>query len=241
MTRRTLAQLRSLLARQASISGLDAASTRFTELLNLAIEELMMESDFPQTMARVRFNVVRGEFTLPYTLERALEATIDDSPIPMRSPWLEFVEFGTGTLGSDDTCFIMLDRDSIPTARTIPDDGTNYYLRVKSDVNEDVDGTPPTIILRGYDENDTWIRSTDGAGNRIDGVEVDIQTTANNTAVYFSRVTEVVKPVTTDIVRLYIWDGATETEIAAYQPQETVPNYKRYLIPSLEDDGSRRM
>lgn len=238
MVRRTLAQARTHLARLASVSGLDAASPRFVELLNLATEELMMESDFPQTMARVRFAVTEGEFTLPNTLERAAGIVVDEVPVSMRSPWMEYVEFGTGLLSEDDTNFLALDRDSIPTHTKVPNDGANYKVRVRSAVDEDVDGSPPIIVVRGYDENGKWVRSTNSGGERIDGVELDIQTTNNDSTPFFSSITEVVKPVTKDFVYLYALNGSAETELGRYHDYETVPFYKRYFIPSLKErDG----
>lgn len=292
MSLRTLGQVRSRLARIAAVSGLRAQSAQFVSILNEAIEELMNYSDFPQCTAVARFSVSKGEFTLPSDFERAIGIAVDKSPVEMRDPWFEYMQWGTGVLDEEDDNYKALHRDNIPTALSVPDDGTNYQIRVKSDQDEGTDqtsglieigkkykitdyqagddftnvgassnatdqefiatGTTPTdytngstlteypnIIIRGYDQNSKYIRST-FAGERVDGEHVPIQTTENDTSSYFNKgIVEVIKPETSDVVRLYLWDGVTETEISAYKPSETVPSYKRYLIPYLKDDGSK--
>ena len=108
----------------------------------------------------------------------------------------------------------------------------NRYIRVVSSVAE---SAGLRILLQGYDENGDFVRTLD-AGSWIDGEYVDISNTATNSTTIWSSLTKVIKPETNGTVRLYTWDstvGIIQRSLAAYEPGETHPVYRKMFIPGI--------
>ena len=127
----------------------------------------------------------------------------------------------------------VLDRGETPTHKSLS--GAGKPVRVYGFVTAD---TGKTITIKGYDTNNNWVRKEIGTtGTYQDGETVTINGSGYvDTSVSFKSITSVSKDATQANVQLYeVTDASTPTlvNIANYEPSETIPNYRRSLIPSL--------
>lgn len=236
MIKRTLGDVKPELATYAGSSGMAVNDPRFLARLNRAIEELMNEGDWPGVVDRYRFATYGGIITLPSSLNRIMGIALEGEPIEMLSAWYEFSAGGPGENSGWTDC--ALDHGESCVFQNVPTSGA-YQLQVSADVDERVSGVRPKIVIRGYDENGLWIRSSIG-----DGVEVEINgDTAPKltlTEKRFSFVESVQKPITKGYVHLHASTTGTP-HLASYAASETRPSYRQYRIPGLPDDKLHRL
>lgn len=247
MLRRNYSSVKEELKRVAGSTGMNTSDSRLMAYVNLAIEELMNESDWPTVVDRLKFKVTSSRITLPSDYDRMLYCTVAGVPQQMQSPWFEFVGYGLELLNgltSTESSLMpryegVLDKDNVATFQDIPSDGTTYYPRVYAQADERVNGVRPNINIQGYDSDGNWIRSSDGAGGFIDGVNVPINGDAApywiQSTQAFTYVTAITKPVTNKNVLLYASnsDGSSQTYIGQYAAGDTTPFYRQYSIPAL--------
>lgn len=240
MNRITLKDARPELARLAGVTGFNALDSRFLARLNRAIEELMNAGDWPGVVDRYRFRNFDGLITLPAEFQRIVGVAIDNVPMEMRSPWFEFVQDGPGQQDSTGWVDLVLDRGDVCTFQPIPDDGTEYTLRVVGEVDERESGERPAIIVRGYDADGEPVR-TDIDGARSDGEAVaingDTVPKQTDSVTAFSEVTAVIKPETRGNVDLYATNGTDTIHIARYSPREKTPSYRQYFVPGIASEA----
>lgn len=105
---------------------------------------------------------------------------------------------------------------------TFRDWTVDSQLRIRTD-----DPQTGTINLRGLDESNLPI-------NAGKGEDLDLSVDGDTTTATFKAYTQiqVVKPPTNGIVKLYAWDGTTETLVGYYYPGDKVISYRRYSIPN---------
>jgi hypothetical protein len=228
---------------------------RVMDYTNMAIFELMNEGDWPSLIARLQFRLTQPRLVLPAEFDRILYLTVNHAPVPMQSPWFEFIGEGpdlasAGYVAPQNTQndilwkrFIgVLDREQIYTFEDVPDDGNVYYPVIYGTVDERTPGNPvrPNLILPGYDNNKQWIRTQDSTGAWIDGMELpingDLAPFASAGVIPISQVTGISKPITKGYVNLYAYCPVTGANIflASYAPNDTTPFYRSYNIPGLE-------
>lgn len=201
----------------------------------------------------VRLDQRSGRLSLPYTLDRLIELTLDGVPLTIVSPWYEFVAYGPGIQDDYDDrgrcrynwfgIGVVTDRGEEPVRTIIPDEEDSldgpWVLRVYASVNEDVDGVPPVINLQGLDTDGLIIRTlSDGtADTYYNGVDVpiDFGVPYTQTTQEFSKITGVVKPETRGYVKLTAWNGTVEVELSNYAFNETAPSYRHYYVPRLRN------
>ncbi len=241
MIKRTLKELRPELTRVAAMTGLTASDPRFVTKLNLALEELFNEGDWPGVVDRYRFTTYGGLVVIPGDLDRIMQVAFDATPVEMRQEWFEFLQFGPGVQDGNTWFDAMIDRGETCLFREIPDVG--YKLKVKGRVDEREDGVRPKIRILGYDENRRWIRTADGDGVLQDGFEVEIDGDSGSKAVTtnaaITGIVGVQKPVTKGFVDFYsVKDGEADYHIATYAPRETTPSYRQYTIPFVASDDT---
>ena len=93
--------------------------------------------------------------------------------------------------------------------------------------------------MQGYDSNNNWVRTLkEGSGADAiyqDGEVVTLTNGFVDTSTSFKSITGVIKDVTQGNVQMYELKDSTPTlvDIATYEPDETLPSYRRSLIPSL--------
>lgn len=240
MIKRTLKEVRPELSRVAAVTGLSVTDARFITKLNLAIEELINEGDWPGVVDRYRFTAYGGMVVLPGDLDRIMHVAFDRTPVEMREEWYEFLQFGPGVQDGNTWLDVMIDRGETCLFRDIPDVGYKLKVVGKSDERDDDDERPKIRIL-GYDEDGRWIRTPDGDGVMQDGFEMEINGDTDPketvTAAAITGIESVQKPVTKGFVSLYaVKTGESDYHLATYGPRETTPSYRRYLIPFLPAD-----
>ena len=239
MIRRTLGQIKSEIARTIGTSGMNASDGRVISRINEATEELMAYEDWPGVVDRYLFQVNNGNIILPYFLERIMGVAINNIPYEMKSPWFEFVEYGPGPQSGCNWVDSVIDRDETPIQVAFPC-GTSLSLYTVAQLDEDVNGVRPTLLVQGRLQNQREVRSFSGT-SWISGEELDINGvtppyTFAGTAQFFD-ITGVVKPETNGYVELWGTDGINNTMLAAFAPEETNPSYHAYFLPRLTECG----
>lgn len=228
----TVAAARPFIAKAA---GMCEDDPRLLEVLNRAVQRLLPKGKWVGTTIRYRICTSSNCITWPRQIETIEAMAIEGRPHRVRNDWFEFLESGQGILDNQTTNGLQLvDRGEAVAFDDITANSWGY-IRIYTDLPED---SGKTIILQGYDENANWIRTLDD-GAYIDGLKVAIQTdpgTITTTTQKFSRLTGVIKDVTNGNVRLYEYDGSANVRaLAIYEPDETLPSYRRSYVPGLRN------
>lgn len=247
MIRATYADLRPEIARIAGVSGMDVSDARVLAYTNLATQELINEGDWPQLIVRMRFKTSNCKINVPSEFDRIISLSVNGVPMPLQSPWFEFVGYGPGYLQATPSTQLdsgqlerlegVLDKEQVATFQDIPSDGSFYYPTIYATAPESVAGVRPVMTIQGYDENGQWIRSVVANGEWIDGIQLAINGDsvpygATSTQA-FSVITAILKPVTNGWVNLYVSGTQQNVFIGSYAPYDTRPYYRRYSIPNL--------
>lgn len=235
----TLAQARPVLWRYASNVPYSTAGDddikQFDYTLNRLCERFLIEGKWRSCFRRVTLQTYGNTLTLPRNLSTCLGCDQSASgssnnwwcsfPLNIYSRWHEFAASGPGlTADSALACAI---RGLIPVsdyAQTFADPTGTFYLRAKSTI---ASGRGITLA-GGLDEN----------GDPIDGnVKLLIANGTTTTTQKYTEMPVIEKAVTSATVQFYSVDttSAEETLLCVYAPSETVPQYKRYLIPDASD------
>lgn len=247
MVRRTLGQVKPLLAPIAGQTGMPVTDELLTQYVNAAVQELMNEGDWPGVVDRwyFAFNETTALVSLPYFLERLIDVTVDDVPLEVRSPWYEFVQYGPGVQRDRDTIraerrswvSVVMDRGEVCTQHPLPVTGGPWTLCVETERQED---STATMNFQGYDASGNVIRTqplTDGtAGDWETGETISLTEGTSGpicTTQEFATLTSVRKSLTHGAVTLSATDGSTTLDLSQYQFDETSPSYRQYFIPHL--------
>lgn len=203
-------------------------------MANRAHQRLMRKGKWVGTTQRYRFCASNQNcVTLPRQVETIEAWQLCQTPGVVRNSWYEFNGNGPGLLKEDSNWFrTIVDRGTAVAFDDIV--GDDKKIQVVAGVTE---AAGSRILLQGYDQNSNWIRTQD-AGSWIDGEYVTISTTAQYTTNLFTALTGVIKPATNGPVRLYEYDTSTSAvtkALAYYENDETLPVYRRYMIPGLEN------
>lgn len=193
---------------------------------------LLPKGKWVGTLARYQICANFACFSWPRAIETIEAFAICNGPGTVRSGWYEFADFGWGQIHSD-YCVgnQLIDRGHAPAFDDIT--GTNKKIRVYCDLSVDVG---KSILLQGYDENGNWILTNNGETN---GEEVVLAMPYVDTDNLFTGLTGVQKEVTKGNVRLYELNTSTSAQkpLAIYEPDETLPEYRRSLVPGLTNRG----
>lgn len=240
MSRLTVSEAAEEIAEAANLCATD--TTRICAYINKAVRRLLPKGKWRDTYARMRICSKACCITFPRQVDTVEAVAVCGVPGTLRDQWFEFLIGGPGTpshcADSDDSCGSsclgnqMVDRGEHPAFDDIVSTETDRKIRVYADVAE---SATAKITLQGYDENGNWIRTLDGA-TWIDGEKVLISTTPQLTTKFFTKLSRVIKPVTNGVVRLYEYNNTTAANVKAlafYEPDETIPMYRRYYMPSI--------
>ena len=190
--------------------------------------------------------VVYGEtLTLPLGYEVAEGVRKNKVPLTVRNSWFDFLFAGNADnpgnvddpldgevhdLGDGFCCF--REPSDINAA--------GCQLKVYTDSNAAVENYENIIQFMGLDAAGNYIRTNTSAISR-DGEALDLLASPGYATMTnsFARLTQVVKPLTQGVLRVYAINPADSSEnlIAIYQPSERTPNYRRYKVPK-SNDGS---
>lgn len=184
----------------------------------------------PRSMLTVQAAVMQGTGTN----YRAWE------PMRVANEWYQWIPGGPGfvTDPPNDTAAFTSMGDGFVFFRKLPSTGT---IKITNTTTE----SAGSFNIRGYDSTGEKVFTGTGA-SRIEGENVAMPTvsgtSSTSTTVWDEddSVYGIVKPTTNGVLLVYhvaASDG-TNTLIARYDPGETVPNYRRYLVPkTMITDG----
>ncbi len=235
----TLGQARPILWKyQSNVayeSAQDSDIKAFDSTLNRLCQKLLGAEEFKASWRRVTLRTYNNKLTLPRNLSSCDGADPVDTesnccsgfPLNLYSRWFEFAAQGPGL--SSDCCIACSIRGLIPisdTAQTFADPAADstFYLRAKSTKGN---GRGFTLI-GGLDENGDEIQ---------DNVKLEVTNGTTTTTQQYTEMPFIEKAITPNSVQFYSVDTTTavETLLCVYAASETVPAYKRYVIPNAGD------
>lgn len=237
MNKLRLTDARAAVARVANLNSTDS---RVVDIINEATERLLKRGKWLGTVQRYRICTSDGCITWPRQIETIEAFAVCQTPGVVRNGWYEFLAHGPG-LVKDDDCWLytLIDRGTACTFDDITKGVTNRKVRVYADLSETASAR---IIVQGYDENGNWIRTTNGSGDLIDGEEIALALSPGTISTKkFTAITGIIKSVTNGAIRLYEYnaDTAANTKVLGYyEHDETLPIYRRSLLPGLADMGA---
>lgn len=230
--RLTLGQIKPTVAR---VIGSSTTHARVTSYINEACSRLIKRGNWVGTTARYRCCVNEAKLTWPRRVEAILKASVCRDPIPIASQWYEFATAGPGIVHDDDQIGLTLsDMGEACSFNDINADG--HTLRV---ISMESEAAGARVLLQGYDDSAQWIRTLDGS-TWVEGEYVAISAIATNSTLTWSNLVGAVKPVTNGNVWLYQYDPVTAIQrpLAMWEPDETVPMYRRSRIAGLDTVGA---
>lgn len=228
----TLATARERIAKHLNLCPTDA---RVVEYINEAQRRLIESGKWKGTYGKFTICATNGCITWPRQIETIESVAVEKTPGTVRNSWFEFLESGYGLMTAADSIGTqLLDRGEAPTHRNLSGNGkpVRVYAFVDADAGK-------TIRILGYDSNNNWVRTLQsGSGASAvyqDGEVVELVKGYVDTVTQFKSITGVIKDVTQANVMLYelIDSSPTLIDIATYEPDETIPSYRRSLIPGL--------
>jgi len=220
----------------ARVIGICTTDPRVAQYANEAEARLMPRGKWVGTVQGVRMCLTNQNcVTWPRRVQTVETYSLCKRPGTIENQWYEYLPSGPGVLDAE-SCVgnRLIDRGgSYCCFQDIAPSGKR--IRVQASVAEAADAR---ILLLGFDDNGQWIRTQD-AGEWIDGEYVAISTTMQQTVNNFSYLSRVIKPVTNGVVRGWDYNPVTGLiiPIFVYEPDETLPDYRRSLIPGLMASG----
>ena len=213
-----------------------STDTRIPGYLNEAVMRLLPRGQWRGTTVRYQCCVNSNCLTWPRQIESIEAFAICDEPGVIRSHWYEFLGYGPGLQSSNQCSGLQLkDRGLACAFDDVPDTGNR--LKIYADLAEDDN---VEVLVQGWDENGNWILTDGGDTNgetiALSGI-VGVTTLSKFLKGGF---TGFQKPVTKGPVRVYSWNPTTGVQVplAIYEPDETVPEYRRSEVPGLSDMGT---
>ncbi len=224
--------IRSTIARAIGVCVDDA---RVYDYINQACRRLLHKGLWAGSYGKFSVCTVDGCITWPRGIE-TIEAVADCCGTgSVRNMWYEFQETGPGLLGQCNPCLgnQLVDRGTVVSYRDMSG-GNNSYIRAYPGDASDVG---KTMILQGYDQNGQWIRTQDGA-QWIDGEKVTLALPYIQTTKKFTALTGVIREATNTATRLYEFNQTVfaEIDLAVYDPDETLPQYRRSFWTGRKGD-----
>jgi hypothetical protein len=221
MIKRTFGDVKAEIATVAGQAGLAVDDPRLISLVNLAQERLCTKGEWPFHYCRIKFCQFGGIVSLPTEYEAIAHSTVDRVSVEVMAPWYELMESGPGPQDQKKWVNVGLDRGESPVYRQPGLDGAK--LRVASTSGDDLG----VVQIFGYDEN--------GVRVKADLALPDATTTAK-----FSKVTQVIKPLTAGDVVLSCTDAWGEQfQIAVYRSRDVNPTFRTYQFTGIDDDKSK--
>lgn len=209
----------TIVANVLSLSTSD--SVRLLSYINRACQRLLEEGKWKGTLHRMRICAVRGTcITWPRELETIETAALCSRPITVRNGWFEFLPNGPG-IRNGCSGRNLIDEGEFPAFDDVQ--GTGKLLAVYTDAQE-VAGA--SIKLQFTDGNGLWKEETINLPPKG-----TYAYTANTCAQ--NGLAHVIKDETIGTVRLYEYNPTTGAlrPLGYYQPDETVPVYRRSRLP----------
>lgn len=229
-------------ARFQTATGFCPGSSDFLEIINDAVDGLIMRGDWSETIKPIRVNVMHGCITWPRWVGEVRKIHGCRSDVAMRNAWWEFLERKGPRCG--EWCGFdhwrggernMEMQYKAPTYNDIY--GANCYVRVYPMVGQD---SGATVTLFGADTNGQPLQQEINGAWSL-GVTLTVAQPFTSSTMTVSRIDRVVKSATQGNLILYAYDSVQDAlfDLAVYEPSETNPSYLRYkLAGGREQCGS---
>lgn len=208
--------------------------------------ELLVMLHGKDSLDRVAITAYNEMFTLPRQWASCVGLLRSKAPMIVRNGWFEFVGQGPGDLLSADVHLWgeTVDMgDKFACARepnTI--DAAGCLLRLETDANDTTENASSQFEIFGEDSSGNPIRTTPTSSTIRYGelVTLDGAVGTITTGESFATLSQVIKPVTKGIISVYAIDptDSSETLISTWEPNETLPQYRRYKVPPAPDGSS---
>lgn len=240
MTKTTVSTIRN--SRIPANLGICPSDERLLLWLNEAREQLINRAVggwWGQTV-RAKFCLDNGCIVWPREVGFIHALSVCGKPIAVRNGWWQFIE-NLNHVENCDSCACGCQCNEVPNMQwdetTVPTNspiaGTDKTIRVYP---SDIADAGKTMIFQGYDKNGIWVRTTIG-GVVSDGERVTLALPYVDTVTEWQpgSPTGVIREATKYRVLVYEHDTVADTDrlISTYQPDETLPNYRRSIIPGL--------
>ncbi len=219
--------------------------------INAAVQMLVNKGDWSLMMAYVDVTITDQTcVALPSEVETPLGISVDGRPLLAQDEIYRYTTAGPGEIWHP-VGWHWEDKNRSATMVDLP---AASKLRIFATDSSD---STAKIRVYGYDENGTYIRTTNDDGTYTDGYEIGVApvdpadyvglsqsvldtlsavsvTGVEAAAPYFSRITAVVKPETNGRIKLATsdWDtnAGTGTLLGDYLATETDPLYRRIRL-----------
>jgi hypothetical protein len=210
------------------LPGDDAFAESVKSAINDACQRLIESGKWAGTMGNVDFaSVPTGYITLPRHYGAILASRIKDHPVRIEGKYYEYQATGPGKLSTDSGVGFLIDCGFSPLETEITDAGTLRFLLNAADVD-----ATKNIRIYGLDADGNVITDTNG----VEGVNVTMSAVTINSSHTFSKVTNIVKPTTKYPVIAQVVVATVPTQIAEWEPLETIPQFRRYKVGEIEAD-----
>ena len=171
--------------------------------------------------------------SLPREVETVLSMNIAGIPSFPRNRWAEFHLNGRGSDTTASVSYFWDDKGDYPIAF---DHAAPVQLSAIADSSADV--TDGELWAYGYDEDDQKIYSTVG-GQTVEGWRVPlfvVATAPDVAAPFFKRITSVRRTAGKGFITMNgTVDGGTAALLGVYEPNETLPKFRRVYISQSAD------
>lgn len=208
---------------------------RLVQYFNRTVRRLMPKGKWVGTYQRYQICTSSACITWPRQIETIEAFWICQTPGTIRNEWFESLPNGPGLLDSSSSVGSQL-IDRGRGFRLFKDVTTASKIRLYPSYASDVG---KTVLLQGRDENGSWIR-TNGGDNNGELLTLASPFVETTNKFFPPGPIGVQKQTTKGPVRAYAVDATTGalTPIAYWEPDETLPDYRRSLIPYLQNHGS---
>jgi hypothetical protein len=223
-------------------TNLCVSDVRLRALLNEAVMRLRPKGMWVGTTIKYRICAAAACVTFPRQIETVEAAWICNSPITIRNGWFESYpnSYGLANANSGPQSVLM-------------DRGAGYvqFADISSTAKIALVSTQPLdagklVLLQGRDSNGQYVRTVN---DNVDGEQVSLVNGIVVTSTIWAPpgLVGVQKEATRAPVRAYAVDPSCPSgviaSIAAYspmnlaywEPDETLPNYRRSLVPGLQN------
>jgi hypothetical protein len=200
---------------------------KVAQYLNEAVMRLLSGAKWSNTVGRFTVLADGSLVTFPRELETVEAATFCRVPLTIRNKWYEFNGYGPGelTVTGGSPSMQLVDRGTACTFSDIQ--GEDKQLRVYADFAAD---HGKQVLFEGIDPDGNTILTNDGD---TPGEAITLGAGGVISTKMFLRLTGVQKPVTKGAVRVYEYAPTGQRLIAVYQPSETLPEYRRAIVPDV--------
>jgi hypothetical protein len=204
----------------------------FTDLAQAGVRQLMQRGDWWSIVQPMRFCTQGNSIVYPRFVAAILAFNRCGQPTPVANQWFEFEPFDSWHQQAAGCC---RRGENWPGGFTAVTDGTTSILnqipagnlnKVRFYVSAAVD-YGKTVTVFGTDQHGQVVYSTHPDGSYQEGLVLTLAQPYVESSIYFSKIFRIVKAVTANVIRGFLYDPNTALMniLGEYQPTETAPEY----------------